>query len=105
MIATSPSVPREHVVLGLLDAEQSLPVVADGADQPPRVLALGIDATRVGEDPDPVEPELLDAVRGDEVDLLCDVLEAALRRQRLEDVALGDVEHLGELLRLPSAGS
>ncbi len=92
--------PREHVVLGLLDAEQPLPVVADRADQPTRVLALGIDAARVGEDPDPVEPELLDAIRGDDVDLLCHVLEAALRRQRVEDVALGHVEHGGQLLRL-----
>ena len=80
--------PREHVVLGLLDAEQSLSVVADRADQPPRVLSLGIDAARIGEDPDPVQSELLDPVRGDDVDLLCDVLEAALRRQRGEDVAL-----------------
>ena len=41
---------REDVVLGLLDAEQPLALVADGADQPAaRPCSCGIDAARVRE--------------------------------------------------------
>jgi hypothetical protein len=92
---------REHSLLRGLDPEQPVAVGADAADQPPADVALGIDATRIGQDPDAGDLLLAEPLGVEQVDLAGDVLEAGIGSQRLEQLLLVDAEVLGELCRRP----
>ena len=79
--------PREHVVLGLLDAEQPL-ASSRWRRSPPRVLALRVDAAESGRIPIPSSPSFSMRSAVTTSTLLCDVREAALRGQRASRMSL-----------------